>query len=144
MKRIIIVLMLMLPIVMFAASSQDFSDQFDTGETYTCTYTADYEGIANFHESDWLMYESQSGPGNWFQVYYDDSSVTPAIYVYLFSCNLSYKRYTLASNLMFTVMDNLIQSEPWLKKPNSYTVLPSMATMDTWIFLPVLNGKLLM
>lgn len=70
-------------------------------------YLNTFNGIEVFHESDWVLYQSGSFTGNHLAIYYDDTSVTPAIYVYYLVDELCYRQDMITN-------PNLLSYASWL------------------------------
>lgn len=63
------------------------------------TYTNTFDDIALYHESDWLLYETEADDnGDWMQMYYNDTSFEPTVYVYYMTEELCYKMVTLTDD----------------------------------------------
>lgn len=99
MKRLILIALIALGM---SASAQTTTRVFfiDTiVSSNGISYTNTFDEIYQYHESDALIYETDSDAnGNWVTIYYDDTAKEPTVYIYYMAEELCYKMVTVSGH----------------------------------------------
>ena len=110
MKHMILIALLVLS-MSAGAQTVTYFDRVDTIHGIV-DYTNTFDDIWLYHESDWLIFETNAdNNGNWVSIYYNDTSLQPMVYIYYMTEEICWKMVALTDLVSIAAAERVISAK---------------------------------